>query len=166
MRNWEQLTAYVIITLMRLLSIIPAIILCAVIFNYNLLSLGSWLLPFAVNMFLAGITGGILIICMLIRFGQSAGWLGWMFIWAFTPFIGVYYPLSILPEPLQWLGHALPLSAIFENLRTLAAGGTVDGTAILHATLFNLLTLMGAIAIFFITLKGARQRGNLLNLNE
>ncbi len=166
LRGWEQLASYILITFIRLLSLIPAIILCAVVFNYNLLSLGEWFIPFTFNMFLAGVTGGILIICLLIRFGQSAEWFGWMFSWAFIPFIGVYYPLSVLPEPLQWLGHALPISVIFESLRSFASGGAVDAAAIWQATIANLLYLAAAIGVFFWTLKGARVRGNLLNLNE
>ena len=166
LRGWEQLCAYVITALLRTSAVIPAIILCNYLFGYNILSLDEWLLPFVFNMLLAGTTFGILIICLLIRFGQSAEWFGWMFSWAFIPFIGVYYPLDVLPLPLQWLGHAIPISVIFESLRTFAAGGVVDGNAIIQATLVNLLYLAGAVAVFFWTLKGARVRGNLLNLNE
>ena len=166
LRGWEQLCAYVIAALLRTCAVIPAIILCNYLFGYNLLSLNEWLLPFVFNMLLAGITFGILIVCLLIRFGQSAEWFGWMFSWAFIPFMGVYYPISVLPEPLQILGHALPISVIFENLRTFASGGMVDVTAITQATIVNLIYLVAACAVFFWTLKGARVRGNLLNLNE
>lgn len=166
MRGWEQLCAYVLITLIRLLSLIPAILVCAGLFDYNFLSIGPWLAPFILNMCLAGVTGGILIICLLIRFGQSAEWFGWMFSWAFIPFIGVYYPISVLPAPLQFLGHVMPISIIFENLRSIASGSAVDSSAILYATCANLVMLLMAGCVFFITLRGARRRGNLLNLNE
>ncbi len=166
LRGWEQLTAYVITALLRTSAVIPAIILCNYLFGYNILTLGEWLLPFVFNMLLAGITCGVLIVCLLIRFGQSAEWFGWMFSWAFIPFMGVYYPITILPEPLQLIGNALPISRIFESLRSIASGAAVDSGIIWQATFMNLLYLAGAVAVFFLTLHGARQRGNLLNLNE
>ncbi|MBY0429374.1 MAG: ABC transporter permease [Alphaproteobacteria bacterium] len=166
LRSWEQLAAYVITALLRTAAVIPAMLICNYLFDYNILSLHEWLLPFVLNMLLAGITCGVLIVCLLIRFGQSAEWFGWMFSWAFIPFMGVYYPISVLPEPLQIIGHALPISVIFENLRNFAVGGVVDSNAVIQSTFVNLAYLAGAIAVFFWTLKGARVRGNLLNLNE
>lgn len=166
MRGWEQLASYVVIMLIRMLALVPAVALCWVLFGYNLLSLGEWLLPFTLNMLLAGVTCGILLISLLLRFGQSAEWFGWMLSWAFIPFMGVYYPIDILPVPFQLIGHALPISHVFESLRVLAGGGVVDATLMLHASLTNLLYLAIAICIFFATLHGARKRGNLLNLNE
>ena len=53
MRGWEQLTAYFIIMLIRMLALIPAIFLCALMFDYNILSLGEWLFPLTANMLLA-----------------------------------------------------------------------------------------------------------------
>ncbi len=166
MRAGEQLASYVIIMLIRMLALVPAIWLCSVLFGYNLLSLGEWLAPFILNMLLLGVAFGFLLISLLLRFGQSAEWFGWMFSWAFIPFIGVYYPIDILPAPMQIIGHALPISHVFESLRTIAAGGAVDGHVMLTATLTNLFYLAIAICIFFATLRGARKRGNLLNLNE
>lgn len=166
MRGWEQLAAYTVIMVIRMLALVPAVYLCSVLFGYNLLSLGEWFLPFTLNMLLAGITCGILLISLLLRFGQSAEWFGWMLSWAFIPFMGVYYPLSILPQPMQWIGEALPVSRVFESLRAIAAGGSVDGSVMLQATLLNVVYLAGAVCIFFATLHGARKRGNLLNLNE
>jgi ABC-2 type transport system permease protein len=166
MRGWEQLMAYIIIMLIRMLALIPAIYLCSLLFGYDMLTLGEWFLPFTGNMLLAGITCGILLISLLLRFGQSAEWFGWMLSWAFIPFMGVYYPISILPAPLQLIGHAMPVSHIFESLRVIAAGGVVDSAVVLQATLMNVAYLVGAICIFFATLNGARKRGNLLNLNE
>ena len=166
LRGWEQLVAYVITALLRTSAVIPAIILCNYLFGYNILSLNEWLLPFVFNMLLAGMTCGILIVCLLIRFGQSAEWFGWMFSWAFIPFMGVYYPISILPKPLQLIGEALPISRIFEAMRSIASGTTIDSATIWQASAMNLLYLAGAGAVFFMTLRGARRRGNLLNLNE
>jgi ABC-2 type transport system permease protein len=166
LRGHEQLIAYTIIMVFRVLALIPAIILCNVVFGYNVLELGVWFLPFTLNMLLFGITGGLFIMTLLIRFGQSAEWFGWMLSWAFIPFMGVYYPVSILPEPLRWIGMALPVTPIFESMRHLASGGAVDPAQIMQAFILNGVYLAGAVALFFATLHGARKRGNLLNLNE
>jgi hypothetical protein len=41
------------------------------------------------------------------------------------------YPIAILPAWMQFAGKLLPVSYVFEGLRTIIAGGTVPGTSLL-----------------------------------
>lgn len=167
LRGMEQLAAYTFITVFRLIiGVLPALFFCWVFFGYNLFSLGPWFFPLIGNLVFTGIVCGIALVSFLIRFGQSAEWFGWMLGWTFTPFMGVYYPVSILPAPLPFLAEALPPTPIFAALRQLAETGGVDVGLIAHAFGLNMAYLALALFIFFRTLEGARRRGNLLSLNE
>lgn len=39
-----------------------------------------------------------------------------------SPVVGVFYPLDVLPPWLRAIGHALPPSYVFENMRAVVAG--------------------------------------------
>jgi ABC-2 type transport system permease protein len=40
-----------------------------------------------------------------------------------SPFAAVFYPLSTLPQWMQWVAHALPPAYVFEGMRSLLNGG-------------------------------------------
>ncbi|HVY12926.1 MAG TPA: ABC transporter permease [Alphaproteobacteria bacterium] len=163
----EQLLAYGFIMLLRLIiGLVPALFICDWLFGYNILELGWWLLPFTLNLVLAGSVCGVLVISLLLRFGQSAEWFGWMLSWLFIPFLGVYYPLDILPGFMRVIGQALPPSYVFEGLRQIAQHEAVSWSGIAASFGLNALYLGAALCVFYATLRGARKRGALLSLSE
>jgi ABC-2 type transport system permease protein len=167
LRGHEQVIAYVVLMLLRLaIGLFPAVIFCALIFGYSLFSLGLWLAPFALILVTSGLAWGLMLICLLLRFGQSAEWFGWMLGWVFVPFIGVYYPIEILPDAMRWVGMALPPSYVFEAVRTLSAGGTPSLSMLGGAFGLACLYVAGGGLVFRHTLKNARKRGSLLNLSD
>jgi ABC-2 type transport system permease protein len=167
LRAHEQLLAYGAIMMLRLvIGLIPALFICFWLFGYNVLDLGWWLVPFAINLIIGGSICGLLVISLLLRFGQSAEWFGWMISWLFIPFMGVYYPVDILPEFMRWIGIALPPTYVFEALRQLSTQHTVEAATMLKAFGLNALYLALSLAVFYTTLRNARMRGGLLNLTE
>lgn len=167
LRPHEHIISMIIIMLLRLgVGISPALLLAWLLFGYNFFALGFWVLPIIACLVLFGIVCGLLVMSLLLRFGQSAEWFGWMLGWAFVPVMGVYYPLDVMPEPLRLIGQALPPSHIFGVLRAFSEGGGITLPPFLAAFGLNVLYLGAALFIFFRSLKGARQRGSLLNLNE
>lgn len=167
LRGSEQIAAYGIIMILRLaIGLLPAFVFCALIFGYNILSFGWWLLPFALVLIASGLAWGIMLISLLLRFGQSAEWFGWMLGWVFVPFIGVYYPVEILPDFMRIISMALPPTYVFEAVRELGAGATPSIMPMLGAFgLACLYVALGAL-IFRTTLRNARERGSLLSLSE
>lgn len=167
LRPSEQVFSTMLISLMRVvLGVTPAIVLAQLLFGYDLFSLGAWFWPFASILVLSGLVCGLFLISLLLRFGQSAEWCGWMLGWSFIPFMGVYYPVDVLPGFMQGVGAALPPSYVFSALRSFAEKGVVDPHGLWVALALNLFYLQLALFIFFRTLKGARRRGALLSLNE
>ena len=82
-------------------------------------------------------------VAVVLRLGPAAEWLIWPIPALLSPFVGVFYPLAILPRWMQALAHALPPSYVFEGMRTVVRGGTVSG--------FNLL-LGASLAVLYVLL--------------
>jgi ABC-2 type transport system permease protein len=79
------------------------------------------LLPFLLILFVGGITLGIIGSAVVLRYGPAAEWLIWPLPALISPFAGVTYPLSTLPQWMQVVGTAVPPSYVFEALRGHAA---------------------------------------------
>ncbi len=166
LRAHEQVIAYATLMLFRLfIGLTPALIACYFIFGYNIFTLGPALPLYALILITSGLAWGMLLMCLLLRFGQSAEWFGWMLGWFCVPFIGVYYPRAILPPVMQAVGAVLPPSYVFENLR-LPAGTPPEWSVLWGAFALAVLHVLIACVVLRQTLKGARQRGGLLNLSE
>ena len=60
-----------------------------------------------------------------------------------APFAGVFYPISTLPNWMQFIARALPPSYVFEGMRALVAHRTVS---------IESLVLGGAIALLYVAL--------------
>ena len=108
-----------------------------------LLLMSSWLfdlslpahgLPMAVlflTLFLFGIALGLAGCALVLRFGPPAEWFIWPIPTVIAPFVGVFYPLSVLPGWMRMIGVCLPPSSAFEHLRALIAGGEASFVAVL-----------------------------------
>lgn len=117
-------------------GLLVMIALASGIFGLSLLSYGLMILPFVLVLFLSGIALGILGAALVLRLGPAAEWFVWPIPAMLSPFAGVFYPLSTLPEWMQWIGRALPPSHVFEGLRAVVAGrGASPGALLAGAAL-------------------------------
>lgn len=92
------------------------------VFGISLFPYGWLLIPFFLVLFLCGIALGIFASGIVLRFGPAAEWLIWPIPAMLSPFAGVFYPLSILPQWMRWISRALPPSYVFEGMRAILAG--------------------------------------------
>ena len=83
---------------------------------------GAMLFPFVMVLFLFGMALGVGTTAIVLRLGPAADWFVWPIHAILSPFAAVYYPLSTLPAPLQWISRLLPPSYIFEGMRAVVAG--------------------------------------------
>ena len=79
---------------------------------------------------------GVLASAMVLRLGPASEWLVWPIPALLSPFVGVFYPLSTLPSWMRGVGHLLPPSYVFEDMRAVVAGQSID-----IATLFISIAL-------------------------
>ncbi|MBZ5494690.1 MAG: hypothetical protein LAO76_27500 [Acidobacteriia bacterium] len=66
-----------------------------------------------------------------------------------SPFASVFYPLSTLPVWMQYVGHALPPSYIFEGMRKIVPGNAFSAITLLWAALLAVFYLV--VACWFFT---------------
>ncbi len=118
-------------TLTSLVGLLVMLVLATMAFGLSFFSYGLALVPFLLILFLFGIALGIFGSAVVLRFGPASEWFVWPIPALVSPFVGVFYPLSTLPDWMRMLAALLPPSYVFEQLRTIVAGGTASGTALL-----------------------------------
>ena len=121
------------------------LVLATAVFGLSFFSLGLMLIPFLLVLFLFGIALGIIASGLVLRFGPASEWLVWPMPALLSPFVGVFYPLSTLPQWMQTVGYFLPPSYVFDGMR-----------ALINAQQFSpqLLVLGAALAVLDIVLAG------------
>lgn len=99
-------------------------------FQFPIFIYGLMAMPFLLTLFLFGIALGIFGCALVLHFGPASEWFIWPIPALISPFVGVLYPVSILPEWMQFVSRFLPPSYVFEGLRALVSDGTVSGIAL------------------------------------
>lgn len=102
------------------------LVLATAVFGLSFLAYGILLLPFLLVLFLFGIALGIVACGIVLRFGPASEWLIWPLPALLSPFAGVFYPLATLPTWMQYVGHLLPPSYVFEGMRAIVSGQAVS----------------------------------------
>ncbi len=167
LRISEIITALTGTALIRtLIGIIPAVLLMSPLFGVSILDLGLALLLLFLSLYMFGTTLGILVTSGLLRFGPAFENTAWSSLFLLAPLGCVYYPLSILPEWLQYISKILPLVYIFEEARSILVNDVVDYKNIMNALLLNVIYFVIAVIIFYLSFYGARKKGTLVNMGE
>tara|TARA_X000001036_G_scaffold378583_1_gene369001 strand:- start:28 stop:588 length:561 start_codon:yes stop_codon:yes gene_type:complete len=163
----EIIISLIITALVRaLIGLIPAILLTSPLFGISLLDLGIHLFFLFLNLYIFGITLGILVSSGLLRFGPSFENIAWSTMFLLAPFGCIYYPIEILPEFFQKVAYSLPLVYIFEEARNILINQSVDYENIINAFYLNLIYLITAISLFYYSFEKARKKGTLINIGE
>jgi ABC-2 type transport system permease protein len=167
LRPWEWVVSLVLMGLTRvLIGLAPPVVIAAVLFDYNLFSMGLPLAAFFANLMMLGVSVGLLTSGIILRHGLGAEMLAWMAVFMLAPLSAVYYPVSALPPWLQPVALALPTSHVFEGMRAVITGAGMDWGHLMAAALLNLLYLALGGLYFLMAFRNARQRGALLQTGE
>jgi ABC-2 type transport system permease protein len=118
-------------TVTSMIGLAVMLVLATALFGLSFLAYGLMLVPFLLILFLFGVALGICTSAVVLRLGPAAEWFVWPVPAVVSPFAGVFYPMSTLPAWMQYAGKLLPLSYVFEGVRTIVAGGTVPGTSLI-----------------------------------
>ena len=102
-----------------LIGILVMLVLASVAFGLSFFTYGVALVPFVLVLFLSGIALGIAGSAMVLRLGPASEWLVWPLPALIAPFVGVYYPVSVLPGWMQMVSRALAPSYVFEGMRAI-----------------------------------------------
>lgn len=129
-------------------GLVAMLVLASLLFGLSLFAYGVLLIPFLLLLFIFGITLGIFAVSMVLRLGPAAEWFVWPIPAIVSPFAGVFYPVSTLPAPMQWVSHALPPSYVFEGIRTIVRGEALPGWTLLIAFALSIVYLLAACGFF------------------
>jgi ABC-2 type transport system permease protein len=116
-------------------------------------------MPFILVLFLFGIAIGIFACAIVLRFGPASEWFIWPIPALLSPFVGVLYPVSTLPQWMQALSRILPPSYVFEALRAIVAGRGISVVMLAWSALLACGYILLAYWAFVSVYKGTLRTG-------
>lgn len=148
------------------LAAIVTVVLAWGLFDFNLFTLGLWLIPLVANLIAMGWAIGIVTTAVILRFGEKAEVLAWGLALAVQPFACVFYPVSALPQALRPVAYSLPCAYVFEGMRDVLATGSTDGWTFSLPFALNAVYLGAACLFFRKMFAQAQEGGRLTKLGE
>jgi ABC-2 type transport system permease protein len=167
LRPIEFVAALMVMSLIRLaIGMVPVTLLAIAFFDFNIYGLGIPLAAFFLNLILTSWSVGIVVSGVVLRNGMGAESLAWTVMFVLMPLTCVYYPVSVLPEWMQWISWALPPTYVFEGMRALILDHQFRGDYMAEAFGLNLIYLAISAVVFLQLLDSARRNGSLMQAGE
>ena len=167
LRPYEWALSLLFISLVRtVIGVLPAALLAIPLYHYSIFDMGLPLLAFFANLMLFGGAIGLMVAGVVLRYGLGAESLAWVGIFLVAPISGIYYPISVLPDWLQYVAWALPSAHVFEGMRAVLADGVFRTDLFVNAMLLNGVYIAAGFAIFLGIFRIARIKGLLLQMGE
>jgi ABC-2 type transport system permease protein len=160
LREIELALGLALYGLAKLVAAMGAVSLTAFgFFGFGLGEVGWGLVPIAGILLLIGWSLAMIVVGLLLRYGQSAEILAWASTYLVLAFSGVFNPITAIPGPLQPVARILPTTKTFG-----AARQVLDGQGIPWADLAGAFAggiVLAVLALLYVTrmLKVFRQRG-------
>jgi ABC-2 type transport system permease protein len=108
-----------------IMAMLTISVVAFVTYQFNLGSIGWGLVPIVGVLLLVGWSVSLLVIGLILRYGQSAEILAWGTNFVMLALSGVFNPISALPAAVQPIARILPTTFAFRAMRTLLAGGGI-----------------------------------------
>ena len=132
-------------------------------FGFSVLQLPLFFLfIMMINLYISGISIGLVLIGLIFAKGTRIQALTWGVVSIIQPLAAVFYPLSIIPEPLQSVSRILPLTYMFEALRHTIFDGTILPSTqhlLITGSLITVLYFFLSLIIFKHFVNVSRQTG-------
>src|SRR3989338_3057371 len=163
----EYLTALVIIGIIKMfITVISLTIGSIILYKFNIFaSFGLHIPILFINLIIFGITLGLFVNSLILRFGISVQEIAWDIVAIVQPFVCVLYPLSSLPVWVQRISVILPPTYVFEEMRRILFSNKIEINNLLFAFVLNILYLALTIWFFSAMFEKAREHGRLVKLN-
>jgi ABC-2 type transport system permease protein len=152
--------------LRALIGVGGACVFAWLLFHYSIFSLGFPLIAFFANLLVFGWAIGLAMSGMIMWLGLGAEELAWAAIFVVAPVSGVYYPIDVLPDWMQWIAWATPSAHVFEGMRRVLLQGVFPWDEFWAAAALNVVFLVLGAAIFAWAVRAARNDGKLLQMGE
>lgn len=167
LRPREFVAALMVMSLLRtLVAVIPAMLLAWTFYGFGILRLGPVIVAFFALLLVMGWAIALFVTALILRHGAGAEGLAWGVLFGLTPFAAVFYPVSILPGPMQTIALGIPAGQVFEGMRAALLEGRIAWDHLAWAVYLDVIWLGLGAWIFLREFQAARQRGALLNVGE
>ncbi len=161
-RPSEFLVGLILLSIFQsLISLAFVSILAGILWQMNILQFGFLLLPFFFNLYILAWSFGIVTVSLIMRLGPSVDILAWSLPVLIQPFSAVFYPVSILPQPLQYIAFLLPTTHVFEGMRSVLLGNIFRWESLWLAFALNLLYFLISLFFFYRSFHAIREQGLL-----
>jgi ABC-2 type transport system permease protein len=87
------------------------------LFAFNITTMGLSLIPIIAILLVVGWSVGLVVVGLILRFGQGAEILAWGLLAMVLPLSGAFYPVDVMPAGLQYAARALPTTHVFAAAR-------------------------------------------------
>jgi len=141
------------------ISFVFASIIAMLLYATNIYTFGLLLLPWAGLLVMFGWVFGFFIAGIIMRYGTKIQTLAWMSMAIISPFAGVFYPISVLPTWAQNIAHWVPVSYVFEAMRSIISGNPTPVTALFWPFLLCIGYLVIALAMLYNSYNEILKRG-------
>ena len=151
-----------------LAGFLSIILIAWMVFGYNILKIGLFLLPFLLILLIFGIAMGIFVSAIIFRLGPSAEWLGWPIPMVLSLFAGVYYPVSTLPAAMRTFAYAIPPAYVFGSMRSILTTGSIPPAIysdLLIGAILSMIYLFMASLFFVHIYRKNLQNGSIARFN-
>ncbi len=161
----EFIMGLVLVSIVKVLAALAIMwLVAAVFFGFNLSSLGMSLVFLWTNVVLFAVALGLFNVSLVIRFGGTIGPLTWILPFVLQPFVGVFYPISVMPVFIQRIAWFIPLTHVFEGMRYTITTGKLDLTALYVGFVLNLVYFALSVGFFAYMFNLVKRKGTLVKL--
>jgi ABC-2 type transport system permease protein len=141
--------------------------IAATLFDLNLFSMGLGTLALLfINLLCFAYSIGLIILGIIFRLGTRIQALAWGLVLIFQPLTAAYYPLRVMPAPLQSVALALPPTYVFEAARASLQNPGIPWSELSVAAVENVVYLALALWFFNEMYRRSRQSGQFARNEE
>lgn len=162
----EFLVSTLVLGLIRILLV--GVVLGGIAFllySFNILEFGFLLVPFALNLLFFGWLMGIFSTAVIFRFGSAANAFSFGLLFIVQPLSAVFYPVSALPDALEWISRLIPLTHVFEGMRHVVATGVLPSQDLIWAFGMNFVWMVLIVWFFHRMFARIKEKGTLMKLD-
>lgn len=157
----EYLLALMLSSILKVILVLFILgVILNVLFGFNILSLGiSNLFLHFVNLMLFAWALGVFLTGIIFRYGTRIQAMSWGFVFLFQPLSASFFPLEVLPGPIQKISYFIPATHVFKSARGNFNNPSIDWAGFFTALLLNIIYIAIAFFVFFYMFNKSKNTG-------
>jgi len=160
LKELELVAGIALFGLVKLVMGVGVVALAAyALYAFDVTTLGLGLVPVMAVLLAGGWAIALLVVGLMLRFGNGAEALAWGIMFLVMPLGGVFYPVEALPPFIRPISELLPTTHAFAAGRELLDGGPMPWGELAQAAIGTLVAVLGALAFVAWMLRLFRRRG-------